>query len=307
MAVLEVTELFNERETTIEGSARWLIIGATRTFQVQVSEYIDGPVTASIAVDPTTGLAVPLWGEQHPEYMYLSVKHKRTTPIEGEPCFFKVECHYEVQQHYDVGQGTPVNPCDRPWECTVRTQTAVEVMERDVTNWVVANSAGDAFSPPIDRDVGTLTLVLSGNQNSLDVALIRQATKAINLNPWWGFAPKECRIDQFLASSAIENGIFYWRVSAEIGVCKAGETWDAQILDRGLRAWFERNGAWTKERIFQKALVDGVERDVPIDEPVNLDGAGHVLPEGAAPFWLTLRRYVPVDFVSLGLPAWQPW
>lgn len=153
----------------------------------------------------------------------------------------------------------------------------------------IANSARDFFDPPIQEDEARLVLRLSRAVGSYDPILAARYANALNSDTYLGFAPYVLLLKPLRARAVFDKGVQYWRLSVEIHINFDG--WTHDLWDVGMREYWTPKEA--KEIPGKKPGYNHIQNadNLPVTEPVLLDGKGHALVKpGAA---LDLREQTP--------------
>ena len=195
---------------------------------------------------------------------------------------------------FDGASARVDNPLRRPYDLSFDFITEKEVA-RVITvagfdGLPVQNSAGDAFDPPVERDLHIQVLKVTANMGSFDPVLAYDYLGRVNDGPYLGFAARRVLLAVYRADRAYESGFLFWKVYHEFHFHPVD--WDLRVLDQGYRKLPRVNGKL-------QTITDGKGKDVA--KPQMLDGFGGVLPEGGEPVFLTYRIYRSADFAALGL------
>lgn len=181
------------------------------------------------------------------------------------------------------------------------------------------NSAFVPFDPPREKEIHIRVVRIVKRKKHWDSGATDAWIGRINERDYTLSKPKynlrqevwskhHAKLVNYGGSFQIENDVKHWRIEIEIHVNPLG--WNPEILDRGVcaRATFGdpdgrgdtiSSGDLIPGRPEVRRLVDADE--VPIDEPVLLDGDGQPLELGKPPVYLTYRELEELDFAKLKL------
>ncbi len=181
------------------------------------------------------------------------------------------------------------------------------------------NSAFVPFDPPREKEISIRVVRIVKRKKQWDSGSATAWIGRINERDYTLSKPKynlrketwpkhHAKLVSYGGSFHIENDVKHWRIEIEIHVNPLG--WNPEILDRGVcaRATFGdpdgRGGTLSSGDLIPgrpevRRLVDADE--VPIDEPVLLDGDGQPLALGQPPVYLTYQELDEMDFAQLKL------
>lgn len=267
-----------------ENGERWY----TRTYRVYTAAALvgSGAVLADVQIprrgdpyvtDTETDLAARVrelnaaQDQDDPRFWVVTVSYGTATPAGLDP----------AQQIED--------PLARPVQFSYGTNKYDVPLEEDAEGNAVTNSADETFDPPPTKRTGRL--VMRFQKNFADVApeTVRDFLYKTNSKTFFGFPEKTCLITDFTASTAIENGVQYWRVDIEVEVNP--DTWNYYPLDMGYN-YIDGNGKWTPFISEETGAMSA--------KPRLLNGEGEPLTSGLA-VYLDYETYETADYDQLHL------
>jgi hypothetical protein len=287
--ILSVNEIWDGRQGSVDTKN---VRNYTRTFRVITDSMVDGPFQVTDIPPPFPSIfsfySDPAGG------IDLGAFCTKITPRQtDEPFVWIVTCEFssKVDNPEQAQAGdTDKDPLTRPSVVKWSMAKFQRVLDRDVNDDPIVNSAGERFDPPIEIDDSRPVLSITRNEPTIDPANIVAYQDAVNTDTFFGCDPGTAKIDSIEAESAFENGTFYWKVSYTIHFRREG--WDVQPLDQGYHHLI--------------AGVPTVNRDPqsgnPYPAPRLLDGSGNLLGTGADPVFLDFEAYKEMPFAPLALP-----
>lgn len=173
----------------------------------------------------------------------------------------------------------------------------------------ICNSAGQQPDAPLTRPRRLTGLKFTINVATLSAAKALQAAFENKLNDatFYGGAEKTvlCRSIE-ISAEMLAGGVSYREVS--ICVLFREEGWAVPLVNRGYKHLMDLPGVlFASEEPTVTKLVEAVvwnrdqKRNVPAAEPVNLDGDGYLLPEGALGTVAPWRVNDLADFSGMGV------
>lgn len=305
MAIVSVNKDDRQRTATWDVRDGW----TTRDSFVVV---VDDPVNDT-AVEIARADGVPYLWQQHPDFPFLFALNVDAVQRPGSMVVWDVTVDYGFAA--DLLLNPLLQPIVQSWGY-VKTQ---EPMIRDVNGVPLANSAGVPFDPPVLRDVTRPALMVTRNEPDFKIAEFVPFYDTVNNGPFFGAAPGQAKFIGVTGDGPNrQNGVRYWVVTYEFHF--RAEPWHTrQILDQGLMELvppdITNTTEWHHRPITQKYArkqghtIPGAANspsnvtDIPINDPVWLNGAGRVLPirdaqtgELNQPFYLTVQPYRTKNF-----------
>ena len=197
------------------------------------------------------------------------------------------------------------NPIERPptleWICDEQSYTPVE----DLDKKAVANSSGEPLEITAYRSNVALRVRFNRPAGDVTGAWLNGLEQRVNSDAFYGAQAGQARIRSAAASVTAENGVSFAQVTLEI-VFREVKWNDEKYRDRGRRTIidfdFDDDGDF---RILPVVPILGGDGQ-PVPEPVDLDGAGGVNPDGAEPQYLDFRFYDEIAFSTLGIGGSEP-
>jgi len=195
---------------------------------------------------------------------------------------------------FDAGnEGDPedgnnaIDPNLRPWIIRFGSVKTTRLLQKDLNNVEVTNSAGVPFDPPIEAPHAHPTISVTAWKTSTLFSNVTLYTDAINSDAWEGFAPKTLRCSEYTSSSVYENNTRYWEINITLEVLPDGFWNPVSVIDAGF-------------------LFKGADHLLPIEEnglavtsPVPLDGSGGVLGVGYPLVYLDFKVYREEVFAGI--------
>lgn len=306
MSVLFVTEL-------AMGSARLSVDGGRitheyrRVFQVLFSSdhsLATILIDARTAVDPDTGLAVPLRGQAHPADPFSFVRNSNGRHAEQDkPHIILVDVAYssaDVVQRDDPREPTQ-DPLAVAPELEINSNRTEEATLVDRHGNPIMTANGESYSIPRDRSRPIISVrkplpltSLPAILNIQDVINDEQFTINIDGLPLFRVLPYQGKLTNFRAKLMRGNGFTYWDFYFELHIRPDPGGWRPQYLHQGTR---ERFISGDDELILQAVDDDGEYTT----RPILLDASGFRLADGADPFYQEWEIYPEIDFVAVGL------
>lgn len=212
----------------------------------------------------------------------------RISPRESidSPYLYFLECEWSSESVY--ADDYRRNPLERRPQIRIGSKKVSEVAMQDINGSAIANSAGDPFSPPLEKTRRILTVNYTRNEDSFNAAKARRFLDKTNNAIWNGFDPKTVLMDDIQGEQMYENGILFWRVNYVIDIHY--RDWRSRILDIGMRQ-----------------LIDGVRRPIILaggviaNYPVLLNGSGGVNAVGATPVFRNFDLHETINFNELNI------
>jgi hypothetical protein len=309
MAVTHVNELMGSGKRSSSQNHLWQRT-YKRTFLVQTSTRFDGSGTARAAVDPDTGLAVPLVGNSytngtatffHTEVdagAFVQSVSAEENSEDGKAWLVTVEYGpYDASQFSD-------NPLDWPLRVSFGANRYEKILQKDEDGNAIVNSSGDPFSEPatIDDSRSLITTVRNELKSSFDFTLAETYRDSINAASWNGFDRQTVKCTSIVTGQEQYDSkaqVWYYEVTYVFEVNR--NTWLSKPLDQGYTDYSLITG---------KRLTIHTTNGQPPNEPSLLDGDGHRLATGHDPVFLEFKVYPELDFsafnidlsTSLGMP-----
>lgn len=258
MAVTSCVEIARGRDGSFDARNRGRRY--KRTFIVLTDSKLDGPATVK------SYMSLPS------EYgTYTSGNDADTAAlvesINVKPAGF---CRWEVEVSYSTVTPNEAqnaeNPVDRAPTVRWNFQAYQRPCVSDVDGSPIVNSAGDPFSPPLEREEKRPLLSVSRFENMFSPGMALAYQYAVNSDTFMGVDPGYCRCNGIQAELHYEKNQYCWKVEYEFEFRKEGFT--VQVLDQGFRKL--RSG--TPETMRDR-------QGTPLSSPGLLNGQGGQLSE----------------------------
>lgn len=283
MAVTSVQEAWESRTSNVDKDG---VRTYTRTYIVQTDLSTDGAGVVREAA------GIPKRGDVYATDYEIDLGVKcieKEAKNDGEwPCKWMVEVKYS-SSWADTAK-TDENPLSRPVDESWGNAPFQEVIEKDIDDFIVANSAYERYDPPITRDANRLTLTLKKNIQAFapDFYATYLNPCSVNDSGFWGFGAGKVKVKSITATKKYEGQTTYDEVTATFEINDAG--WDAEILDAGM---CELGSDGNPRPI----MINGT----PVSRPIPLNGLGDPLDFSLMdPVYNTHRIYPRKDFSLLG-------
>jgi len=149
------------------------------------------------------------------------------------------------------------------------------------------------------------------NAESFNPSFVGIYRGAINSDTFLGNPPGTCKLSVYNATEKRTGPFWYYEIEIEIHIRHTG--WDDVYEDKGKRELIgteeiqynvgEPYVIVPKHQTITETMTDENDDDIniPISEPVLLDGNGKRLPDGAEPVLLTAQLRPMLDFALLGI------
>lgn len=217
------------------------------------------------------------------------VVHKEASEDSENPFLWHVNVEYSSAAG-DPDQGKE-NPLDRPPIYKWTTEEARRPAEVDLDGLPVKNSAGMAFDPPPEYDVGFRVLTITRNEAEFDPAALDEYMFKVNSEAFFDYDPGMARMQPIEGEESFENGVEFWKVTYIIKFRTDDNGWKLNPLDQGPCVL-----------VGGKLVVAQDERGQPYNGPVLLNGIGEQLATDIEdPVYLHFRVYDSADFTALNL------
>jgi len=258
------------------------------------------------------GTSIPGYGDEHPQrsgaYCINVTPAIRTRPV------YKVTATYEEREEQPT-----LDPTNE--SATVRwgQRRYTEVVKEDINGDPVQNSAGEWFEEPIEIELSVPQVTITRNVSTFDPEEADYFTDTVNKSDvtiaGGTVNALHAKVDSWTAAERTRAGTTYWEETIKISLKR--DDWDIALLDQGRRAIDATTGKLGPiYRTYEESAdVDGViaaysgggtPNTTPVQDPVKLDGDGHVYTEGLGTtkaVFTTLKVYERRDFWRLDLPT----
>lgn len=166
------------------------------------------------------------------------------------------------------------NPVNKPATIRTTSERTKKLLTEDQDGDAVLNTAGDPFVPAIEIDTVANTLVISRNEQAIDLS--RNDPKAgwvdtINDAAYGPYPARTLKVCPVVYGQEYHQtcGVYY---PAQYHLEVNGDTWDVIVDSMGYRQ-VDPNSTASNPPL-QNVLIEGI----PADEPVFLDANGRYLP-----------------------------
>lgn len=236
---------------------------------------INRPILATTA--SASGVSVPAMFSTHPLDNWMYVYEITPTPVST---FL-----YEVSVQYkSIDDPLAISPVIK-WD----SESSQEPIDEDANGKSIANSAGQAFDPPIQETFHDKILKIERNEGTFDYERASAYEGSINSDTFWGFAAGKVLCRAMKADPRRVAALAYYTVNYEFVIREDG--WKRRIKDQGLA---------TKNDDGELVIAKDVD-DNTMTEPILLDGSGKALAAGADAKWIEFETKTKKPFSILGL------
>ena len=184
------------------------------------------------------------------------------------------------------------DPRNRPAVVERSPGSRQRIVIRDVLGNYAANTAGEPFNPPVERDEHPPTFTIAKNLATWPAALELAYTDAVNatdlIKPAKGlvYPQKTVKFNGLGGGERWENGFYFWAVTGSFEV--NWETWNKDLVSAGFH---------------EKRNIGGIDYLMPIlggngervAQPVLLNASGQADPFRTSPVTIQLIRYRELD------------
>lgn len=262
----------------------------TQVLQLESDSSSDGPGLALRATGVPSKWDTYAFGSEFDTRAYLMSKSV-TRPYGPDSKMYHVTLNYSTltrEQRKWID-----HPLDRPAEVSSTFKSITSICDKDTSNAVIANSAGQVYDPPVEREDARKILRVTRNFGSYNGGL--SYINRTNSDVYLGAAVGTLRITAFDEVRAFEE----WGLEGSEQECEfwvrtvemeyRPELWTKKPLDIG-----------TKDSNGKDLLVNGI----PVTTPVLLNGSGAVLsPQTGTPVYGSYTVYLTANYASMGLFA----
>lgn len=175
------------------------------------------------------------------------------------------------------------NPVNLPARVSGSFQMLTKSIIYDINNVPIENSAGVPYDESEIDDPQPL-LVVRKNYSTWNPLLAYLYRNAVNSDPYRGAAPGTVKVMAITWEEVDDNdgGVYY---AVTFSFAMKPEGWDLILLDAGTE-YIDGNGV-------KRNIVIGGQK---VTDPVKLDGAGGILPDGDPPVFNTFQVYPRLSF-----------
>lgn len=277
--------------TTIEISAN-IAEDGTRTYTqvlyLESDSSSDGPGLALRATGVPSKWDTYAFGSEGDTRAYLMSKSV-TRPHGPDAKVYHVTLNYSTltrEQRKWID-----HPLDRPAEVSSTFKSITSIADKDTSDAAIANSSGQVFDPPVEKDDARKVLRVTRNFGSYNGGL--SYINRTNSDAYLGAAVGTLRVTAFDEVRAFEEyGVEGSEIEVEFWIRTVEmeyrpELWTKKVLDVG-----------TKDSNGKDLLINGI----PVTTPVLLNGSGAVLsPQTGTPTYRSFTVYQTANFASMGL------
>lgn len=190
--------------------------------------------------------------------------------------------------HLDFSNDATIseNPLNDPYEFEWDMTSFSRVVDYDINNRPIMNTAGDFYSDPVEINDFLPTLSATGNHLEFNAGLAYSYRNAVNSDWWNGFSPGTLQVLAIKGTRQYQEGFgFYWKSTYQLMVNPDG--FDVTLASRGLR-----------ERVdgkLQPIKIKGKD----VTEPLCLDINGVGITDGSPPAFSTYQLYPRLPFYGV--------
>lgn len=282
MPALSVIEGWSGRNATASAGFK----RAMRKFTVSTDSGSDDKGVVLYAIDERTGVAIPRPGDRHPTDVSMHCDTIKCDPI--GPYLWSVEAEYV---------GNWAGQYDLPTTAVLQLQEAryAQRIWKDRANNPIVNSSGEPIHEA-QHDFAFPVLVATRYEPTFDVTAWAAYSDTVNPDAFFNFLSGQWRMypilgTQIVPSEAAEHDVSlrYWQVIYRMELRQPD--WQMHYLDEGYR---ELTGIDDDGNPIYRLITDSEGK--PINQPVMLDGDGHILPAGVEPRYRSFWEYFPSPY-----------
>lgn len=271
----------------------------TVTHMVLTDDAADGPRTVMAAV-VDTGTSYNYGNDIDTRAYCISKQAEQVTSDDAsETKTWNVTLEFSTLSREQ--QKRLVSPLARPYEISYSHEHFQEVVEKDVNDQAILNTAGEYFDPPIERDASRPVLTITRNEAEFPTGIANSYANAINSDYFQGGIAGTVKVFNISGQRVVEEfdgeEIDYWKMTYEFHYKKDG--WQRKILSQGRsQLVLDIESELPKlEKITYENSGDQVVDPVPLDE----DGA-RIDPEDLpdAAYFIPVDVYESMPFSAFG-------
>lgn len=297
MSIIAVTEQF-QYDGRVDESG----FSDTRVFRVEHDVATCPRVSYGAEKD---GIKIPRIGDPFSMLGFYDlttrVATKSVKPLDDKYLIHEVTVGYKVFAGPGSDPGNiedePPDPLKKPAEIRrdfveSNVPAAYEIKDNgdaDLTS-AVANSAGQPFPTPPEREVVDQVITITRNEADFSAEKMDEFQGALNTGDWFGRAANTCKM-KISTQRMREYGKEFEQVTYQIEYRKDG--WFAKILDEG---YAEYNSSDEEHEVARD------NDNMPLNEPILLGGDGLKKTASEDPFFLEFQLNRRADFDKLKLP-----
>lgn len=176
--------------------------------------------------DVRAHIDMPQIGDAKPGDISLRVRRVLVRAV--SPYFFACEAQYESPGPHEE---------DDPFDLRPDIQTSHAKIEEPIDEDIHGNPIATACGEPYENvtEPKDLTVIsIARNMPAFNYLLADEYTGAVNADPFLGYAPGRCKIEEIASSNVYDGDYEYWRVTVVIYVKQQGKATSS------LRTWWKR-------------------------------------------------------------------
>ncbi len=213
--------------------------GDLKTGTREYSRYFTAVVTAGEKPgDIRAHEDLPQIGDAKPGDLTLRVRRVLVRAI--SPIMSEVEVQYE-----SPGPNQDDSPIDLRPDIQTGHAKIEEPIDEDIHGKPIATACGEPYAN-ITKPIPISVFTITRNMPSFNYMLADEYVDAVNADPFLGFPPGRCKIEDITSVNVYDGDFEYWRVTAEIHARKRGK------MSSDLRAWWLR----VRHEGFYELVVD---------------------------------------------------
>ena len=191
---------------------------------------------------------------------------------------------WEMSLEFTNETGSNTNPLNEPYEYEVDMTSFSRIVDYDINNVPIVNTAGDFYSDPVEVNDFLPTLSATGNHLTFNFGLAYAYRNAVNSDNWNGFAPGTLQVLSIKGTRMYQEDFgYYWKSTYQLMMNPDG--FDVVLASRGLRER-DSNGKLKNIKISGKDAT----------EPVLLDAAGKAMLTPGQPVFSRYQVYPRLPF-----------
>jgi hypothetical protein len=286
MAIYEVDELFEGRSGNFSVSDGRKYVRKFRAF----SNYAgDGPQTVLNSFFIRRGDPYITITDNDPNAFAMNLSCEQE---EGDQLCWIVTVDYGWYDVNEAGGGPNQNPLNMPIDVTFGFRDYEHVVQADINNKPILNSAGDPYNPPVVINLPNQLLTVVRNEASYDSAMAYSYRNSINSDSFAGQSALFAKTIAITPKNIFHQDIgWYYQVTYEFEFLNprnaAGtKGWHKILLDQGYRQL---------DPVTKKPVAITLKGQ-PITQPMLLDGNGHLLPLNGVPYYNEFQVFVELPY-----------
>ncbi|MCB9949587.1 MAG: hypothetical protein H6824_01245 [Planctomycetaceae bacterium] len=257
-------------------------VTASRTYEI-TSDIADESEIDVIEYVETYIIAVY---EEHADYQYISCKDVNVNQSSDDARTWEVTVSFGIIDADEKEADN--NPLNQPIAIDYDWQTETRIIEFDINNERLQNSAGDPPSQAQETLVYRLVINVQRNEATFDHNTIGAYAGRVNADVWMGFPANTVQFFPGRTTRQFDPVAGYYYSTTYQFVINTDGYLPLRILDQGFRQLNDDDPATPVY------ILDA--EDEKVSDPVLLDGAGKVLASGLPPVFREYEHIQQLPF-----------